>query len=75
MWLSREGERSVVGGREVDMPVWFRLLQPSAPNGSSEEKKSRLQVGAPLRIEERSETRGYASIPVSILSTPTRSEP
>ena len=75
LWLSRSGERSVLGGREVDLPIWYRQLQPTAPKVKREESGSRLIAGTPLRFGERSETRGYASIPVSILTTPTRSAP
>ena len=75
LWVSAEGERTVLGGREVDLPVWFRELQPEGPKINQDDKPGRHIVGTTFRIDAASETRGYASIPVAILPTPARNEP
>jgi hypothetical protein len=77
IWLEAEGGSSVRGGRELDLPVYFRQLNPDSRREQlGQPKKPRRLVA--LRRETSAAAglpRGHLSLPVTVLAQPRRSKP
>ncbi len=77
VWLETEGSSKVRGGREIDLPIYFRQLNPdSRRDQAGQPKKPRRLVA--LRREDPAAAglpRGHLSIPVTVLAQPRRSKP
>lgn len=73
-WLEAPGESSVAGGREFQMPTWFRELAPRSRRGPIETPKKARRLLAQRREAAAGEAAlsGHLALPVTIIAQPSR---
>ncbi len=77
VWLEVEGEASVHGGLELDLPTYFRQLNTDSRRKQLDRPKKPRRLVA-LRREAPATVglpRGHLSLPVTVLAQPLRSKP